>query len=201
VRIGVFGGTFDPIHLGHLIVAEHAREALALDRVLFVPAGGPWHRRSRPQASAEQRVAMARLATADNPAFVVSTADAAREGPTYTVDTLAALQRDSPEARLVFLLGQDGLAMLPSWRTPERILALAEVAVLARPGAAPPDWAALEAAIPGAQSRLRLLESPLIAISATEVRERVGGGRSIRYLVPREVAAYIAERGLYFSGN
>jgi nicotinate-nucleotide adenylyltransferase len=196
-RIGVFGGTFDPIHLGHLIVAEVAREALHLDRVLFVPAGEPWHRGRVPAGNGAARLEMTRLATADNPHFAVSTVDLDRRGPTYTVETLRILQEQNPGARLVFLLGADALAQIGIWHEPARIPDLAEVVALTRPGAPPIDPASLESVIPGAAEKIRALETPLIGISATEIRRRVKAGLSIHYQVVPAVERYIREQKLY----
>jgi nicotinate-nucleotide adenylyltransferase len=197
VRIGVLGGTFDPVHLGHLVVAETAREAERLDRVLFVPAGRPWHRDRAPIASAADRLAMVEAAIAGNPGFAVSRVDIERAGPTYTVDTLEALLVQYPGARLIFLLGQDALAQLGNWRDPGRLTELCEIVAVSRPGAPPVDLAALHPLIPDAPLRVRLLETPLIGISATMIRARVRAGHSIRYLTPDPVVAYIAQRGLY----
>jgi nicotinate-nucleotide adenylyltransferase len=197
MRLGVFGGTFDPIHLGHLIAAELAAELVELDQVLFVPAGQPWHRPRPPVASARDRLAMVQLAIAGNSRFEVSTVDLEREGPTYTDETLLALQRTYPAAQLVLLLGQDSLAHLVSWRRPERVGELAEIAAFARPDSPPIDFAVLEPVIPRARERIRCLATPLIAISASLIRERVRAGRSIRYLTPDPVITYIAAQGLY----
>ncbi|MCS6800694.1 MAG: nicotinate-nucleotide adenylyltransferase [Chloroflexota bacterium] len=201
MRLGVLGGTFDPVHLGHLIVAESAREAAQLDRVLFVPAGQPWHRGERPHASAADRLAMVERAIAGNPAFAVSRVDIDRPGPTYTVDTLEALRRQYPDAALILLLGQDALAQFASWREPARIAQLGEIVAFARPGAPPIDLAALHPAIPDAPLRVRFLDSPQIGISATMIRARVQAGHSIRYLTPDPVVAYIAQRRLYRRGQ
>jgi nicotinate-nucleotide adenylyltransferase len=197
MRLGVLGGTFDPIHLGHLVAAETAREAERLDRVLFVPAGRPWHRDQAPHARAADRLAMVELAIAGNPSFAVSRVDIDRAGPTYTADTLEWLRREHPEATLVFLLGQDALAQLGSWRNPARVAELAEIVALARPGAPPIDLAALHPTIPDAPLRVRLLDAPLIGISSTMIRARLRAGHSVRYLTPDAVIAYIARRGLY----
>ncbi|MCS7003083.1 MAG: nicotinate-nucleotide adenylyltransferase, partial [Dehalococcoidia bacterium] len=196
-RLGVFGGTFDPPHLGHLIVAEAAREALRLDHVLFVPAGDPWHRRHIAVTAAPHRVAMTRLAIADNPAFSCSTIDVDRADPTYSVDTLRLVRQRYPDARLVFLMGQDALAQIGDWAQPAAIAELAEIVGLARPDAPTPDWTALETRIPHARSRVRLLATPLIGVSATLIRARIAAGQSVRYLVPSAVEAYIRAHSLY----
>ncbi len=196
LRLGVLGGTFDPVHLGHLILAEAAREQLALARVLFVPAGQPWRKAGRSIASAEDRLAMLRLSVEGNPAFEVSTLELERAGPTYTVDTLEMLREMHGGAELYFVMGVDALLDLPNWHEPQRILELATPAVARRPGQ--PDQAApAEERMAGLSRRLVWLEMPLIEISASGVRERVRRGLSIRYLVPEGVAVYIRERGLY----
>jgi nicotinate-nucleotide adenylyltransferase len=186
VKVGLLGGTFDPIHLGHLRAAETAREGLGLERVAFVPAGVPPHR-GAPQASAIDRYAMAALATACQPAFVVSDMELCREGPSYTVDTLRAWRRARPEDELVLLLGSDAYAEMSGWREVDALRALCEVAVLARPG---------EAREPGGTGALRLA-GPALDVSSSEIRSRVAQGRSVRYLVPEAVADYITKRGLY----
>ncbi|MDO8616632.1 MAG: nicotinate-nucleotide adenylyltransferase [Dehalococcoidia bacterium] len=195
-RLGVLGGTFDPVHLGHLILAETAREQAALGRVLFVPAGRPWRKAGRQIAPAEHRLQMLRLATADNPAFAVSTIELYRQGPSYTAETLAALKAEHPEAALFFILGEDALADLPNWREPERIRELATLLVArrARTERSPESGGG---APPGTDERLTWLEMPLIEISATDIRQRARRGGSARYLVPDAVEAYIRETGLY----
>jgi nicotinate-nucleotide adenylyltransferase len=186
VKIGVLGGTFDPVHTGHLVLAETAREQLALDRVLFVPAGQPWRKAGRQIAPAADRVAMIRLAIEGNPAFEVSTVEMDRRGPSYTADTLRHLQSGLPEARLFFLLGGDALLDLPNWREPDVIRKLATLVVAVREREAPP-----------AEPGVIALAMPRIEISATAIRERVRSGLSIRYLAPEGVERYIREHGLY----
>lgn len=207
-RIGLFGGSFDPVHVGHLVLAEQAREQLALDRVLWVPAARNPHKARAAVAPGEERLAMLRLACEGQPAFLPSAIELEREeagadpgrgtgpSPSYTVDTLEALHAAAPEAELYLLLGADALAGLPRWRSPERVLALARPAVMGRPGRAP-ELAALERALPGLSERLRRIEAPSLEISATDLRRRAAEGRSLRYLVRDAVAAHIAERGLY----
>ena len=196
LRLGVLGGTFDPVHLGHLILAEVGREQLRLGRVLFVPAGQPWRKAGRAVAAAEYRLAMLRLATRGHPAFEVSSIELERAGPTYTVDTLEALRRENPGAELFFLVGIDALLDLPNWREPGRIVELATLAVAQRPGERL-DLGEVSDRLPEVASRLVQLEMPLIDISASAIRERVRKGFSIRYLVPDAVEAYIREHGLY----
>ena len=189
MRLGVLGGTFDPVHLGHLRLAETAREQMGLDRVVFVPAGLPWRKAGASIAPAGHRLSMLRLATACNPAFEVSDLEVAREGPSYTAETLEALAEAHPGAELFFLLGEDALADLPNWYQPERIRELATLAVARRPGEP------VEAG--GSNGAVVWLEMPRLEISATEIRDRVRSGLSIRYLVPDAVEKYIREHGLY----
>jgi nicotinate-nucleotide adenylyltransferase len=197
--IGVLGGTFDPIHIGHLALAEEAREALGLERVLFMPAAIPPHKQGRPITDSVHRRAMVELAIADNPAFEVSTIELERSGPSYTVDTLEALAGRSTSLALV--LSAESYRDLPGWHRPERILELATVAVAPRAGFELPsrDW--LEDRFPGRAGRVVFLDGPRLWVSASEIRSRVAAGRSIRYLVPAEVDRYIALYGLYRTGT
>jgi len=190
MRTGVLGGTFDPVHLAHLVLAEQAREQLRLDRVLFVPAGDPWRKAHREVSPARQRVEMTRLAIADNPAFELDEREVKREGPTYTVDTLHELRRAYPSDELFLLLGEDALADLPFWRDPEGIAAAAQIVVAPRSGADAPE-------LPFEASRVVRIDMPRLEISSTDLRARAAEGRSLRYLVPAAVEAYIRENGLY----
>ena len=196
VRLGVFGGTFDPVHNGHLIIAEDARAALHLDEILFVPAGEPWFKSYRRITPAHHRLAMARLAIQDNPHFSVSDMEIRREGPSYTIDTLSELRRTRPDADLFVILGIDALREIDRWRNPRRLFQMATVVGMARPGASL-DASVLNAAIPGASDRLRLIPGSLIDISGTDIRRRVAIGASIRYRVPPAVAQYIRAHNLY----
>ena len=192
-RLGVFGGTFDPPHLGHLALAECAREQLRLDRVLFVPAGRPPHKRASGASSARARLAMTRLAVRGNPAFAVSTLETARPGPSYTVDTLRALRAAYPQARLYLLIGADSLRDFRTWHAAEAIRDLAVLAVARRPGVSAPPWSAAWRA----RRRLVWLENAGLEIASREVRARAASGRSIRYLVPDAVARWSARHRLY----
>lgn len=204
MRIGVFGGSFDPVHLGHLLVAECCREQAGLDRVMFVPAAVPPHKLDRTLAPAEDRLAMLRLATGGHDAFEVSTVELDRGGVSWTVDTLAALAALHPAAEWRLILGPDALADLPTWRDPQRILTLAEPLAVERQSL---DDVAARAAdrrlaeLLGPERLARLVAGcvrmPAIGIRASDVRERVAAGRSIRYLVPRAVEAYVQAHGLY----
>ena len=195
MRLGLFGGTFDPIHLGHLILAESCREAMRLDRVWFVVAATPPHKPGG-RTPVNDRIEMARIATAGHPAFEVSEIEARSTGPNYSFETLESVRRDRPEDELFFLIGADSLADLPSWRRPERIAELSTIVVVNRPGIdlavtlSPPDFG------PNARPIARV-DVPPIGIASHDLRRRVGQGRSIRYLVPRGVEAYIAEQKLY----
>jgi nicotinate-nucleotide adenylyltransferase len=195
-RLGILGGTFDPLHHGHLVLAENSRVQLCLDRVLFVLAGRPPHKPNRPITPVDDRVAMVQAAIADNPAFLLSRVDLDRPGPQYTVDTLGLLQEEYPNADLFFLLGGDSLAEFPIWRDPAGIVRQARLAVMRRPGYRP-DWAALERAVPGIRDRLVWLDTLCLDIAASDLRERVRNGMPIRYLVPPVVEAYIRDHRLY----
>jgi nicotinate-nucleotide adenylyltransferase len=195
MRLGLFGGTFDPIHLGHLILAESCREALALDRVWFVVAGSPPHKPAG-RTPVGDRIEMARIATAGHPAFEVSEIETKGPGPNYSFETLESIRRDRPEDELFFLIGADSLADFPLWRRPDRIAELATIVVVNRPGidpavtASPPDLG------PSARPIERVTIPP-IGIASNDLRRRVAEGRSIRYLVPRGVEAYLVEQKLY----
>jgi nicotinate-nucleotide adenylyltransferase len=180
------GGTFDPIHLGHLRAAETAREALQLDQVLFVPAGQPPHREA-PKAPAPDRFAMVGLAAGERAGFVASDVELRREGPSYTVDTLGSLRSSCPGDELVLIVGSDTFPEMRGWRDSERVFALAQVAVVSRPGAEPAATAARVACVYG----------PALEVSSSAIRELLRQRRSVRYLVPAPVADYIEKRGLY----
>ena len=200
MNIGVLGGTFDPIHMGHLIIAEEVRARLDLTEVLFVPAGQPWLKLNNANAisPAEHRVAMVRLAVADEPAFKLSTMEIDRPGPSYTVDTMAELSRQiGADDKLFFILGWDNLNQLPRWHQPSRLVKLCRLVPLRRVGFASPDLDSLEAAIPGLAKSLVMLDTPQIEISASEIRARVARGLPIHKLVPEPVERYIIERKLY----
>jgi nicotinate-nucleotide adenylyltransferase len=194
------GGAFDPIHVGHLAVAEEAREVLGIETVLFVPTGSPPHRDDA-IAPAEDRLRMVALAIDGNPAFRVSRMEVDRSGPSYTRDTLEALAQDERAAGraadLVLILSAETFHDLPGWHEPRRILELARLAVAPRVGHATPDREWLTAQFPGLEERVTLLQSPRLGVSSTMIRARLAAGRSIRYLVPDPVIAYIGEHGLY----
>jgi len=195
MRLGLFGGTFDPIHLGHLILAEQCREACGLDRVWFVVTGEPPHKLGGRTAVAH-RLEMARIALAGHPQFEVSEIEAKRPGPHYSVETLESVRRESPVDEFFFLIGADSLADLPAWRDPGRIAQLATIVVVNRPGIAEFDPANLPDFGPRSHELLNVTIPP-IGICSTDLRRRVAEGRSIRYQVPRGVEAYIEAQGLY----
>jgi len=198
VKIGVIGGTFDPIHNGHLIIAEETRNRLALAEVLFVPAGQPWLKASPPVATVDQRLEMVRLAIADRPYFKLSTVDIDRPGPSYTIDTIADLQSQLGDGtELFFILGWDSLAELPLWQEPSQLIKMCQLVAVPRPGYPAPDLNSLEEAIPGVTQSIILLDLPHIDISASEIRHRVAQGMSIHHLVPKPVSRYIRQHRLY----
>ena len=196
-RVGIMGGTFDPIHLGHLVAADEARCQFGLDLVLFVPTGRPWQKPVG-VSPAEDRYVMAALATASNPAFEVSRIEVDEPGPTYTVDTLRRLRAELGEAtRLFFVTGADAVLQILTWREREQVLALAEFIAASRPGSELDGLDTLLAALPAAAGRVHRMEIPELAISSTEIRARVARGAPFQYLVPDPVARYIEKRRLY----
>jgi len=200
MNIGVLGGTFDPIHMGHLVLAEEVRARLDLAEILFVPAGQPWLKVGSPVSSAGHRVEMVRLAIADRPYFKLSTIEIERAGPTYTVDTIAELKAQLGAGdELFFILGRDNLAELPRWWQPERLITMCRLVAVPRPGYPLPDLKALEASIPGLPQRVMLMDRPEIDISASAIRDRVARGLSIHHLVPEPVAGYIRQHKLYLA--
>lgn len=193
--VGVFGGTFDPIHLAHLAVAEAARDDLGLERVLFITAGEPPHKPARPITDAAHRQAMVDLAIADNPAFASSRMELDRPGPSYTSDTLEALAADSPD--LTLILSVEAFVGLPTWHEPRRVLELARMAVAPRAGYPDAEPGFLAQHFPETRARVVFLDGPRLRLSASDLRARAAAGRSLRYLVPDAVAAYIGDHGLY----
>ena len=199
--LGVFGGTFDPIHFAHLAVAQEAAEALGLERVLFVPAGHPPHKPDRVIAPGAHRLAMVELAIAGNDRFEAGDLELKRDGPSYTVDTLEALGTTHavggrpPE--LTLILSVEALLELMTWRDPRRVLELARMAVAPRDGHPNAGPAYMAEHLPDLADRVAYLDGPRIRLSASELRQRVATGRTLRYLVPDAVAAYIGDHGLY----
>jgi nicotinate-nucleotide adenylyltransferase len=210
-RLGILGGTFDPIHDGHLAIAAAVEAALELETILFIPAAVPPHKVGRTISPAADRRAMVELAIAGHPSWALSTIELDRPGPSYSVDTLAELARSGeplsgeisrdPSNRatriLEFILSAEALAGFPDWHEPGRILELARLAVVPRSTSRPPDLGRLDRDLPGWRSRVDFVDSPLVATSASTIRERVRAGLAIGGLVPEAVAAYIRERRLY----
>ncbi|MGH2835247.1 MAG: nicotinate-nucleotide adenylyltransferase [Solirubrobacteraceae bacterium] len=195
-RIGILGGTFNPLHIGHLICGQEALLQLGLDRVIVMPAGQPPHKPLEDDPGAEHRLELCRLAVADDPRFEVSDLEVRRQGLSYTVDTLAALSSSVPDRELFLIVGGDVAAGLPTWHEPERVLALATLAVAKRRGT---PQESIDSALAGLQGgeRTEFFRMPGIEVSSTEVRHRVQMQEPIKYLVPDAVASYIDEHRLY----
>jgi nicotinate-nucleotide adenylyltransferase len=193
-RLGVMGGTFDPIHYGHLVTAEEALVQFGLDEVLFVPTGQPWMKEGGEVSRAEDRYLMTVIATSSNPRFRVSRVEVDRVGPTYTVDTLRALASSNPDAELYFITGADAMFEIFDWKDPDEILSLAHFIAATRPGY---DLTRFEASAATHHPNVSLMNIPALAISSTDVRARVRERRPIRYLVPEGVKTYIEKVGLY----
>ncbi len=194
MRLGVMGGTFDPIHHGHLVAASEVQAQFDLDEVVFVPTGQPWQKSGRVVAPAEHRYLMTVIATASNPRFTVSRVDIDRDGPTYTIDTLRDLRAQRPEAELFFITGADALAQILSWKDADELWDLAHFIGVTRPG-----YVLSESGLPA--ERVSLQEVPAMAISSTDCRERVRAGEPIWYLVPDGVVQYISKHDLYAAGS
>jgi len=202
LRIGVMGGTFDPVHNGHLVTAEEARFQLGLDGVVFVPSARPPHKEAAGCSSVDDRLVMVGLAIEGNDRFSVSTLEIEREGPSYTVDTVRQLRADhGGDPEFFFITGADAVLEILTWKDPEELLSECMLVAATRPGY---TLERLEEALPGRNSRgepaigrVRVLEVPALAIASTDIRDRVSGGRPFRYMVPEKVWRYVAERGLY----
>ena len=190
MKIGVLGGTFDPIHIAHLLLAEQAREQLALARVLFVPAGDPWRKGYRRVTPSTHRLAMTRLAIGSDPGFDVDECEINREGPTYTADTLREMHNRFAGEELYLLLGEDALADLPFCHEPESLAENATIVVAPRGGVVLPE-------LPFDAERVVRIKMPFMDISSTDLRDRARHGKSLRYLVPDAVVAYIREHNVY----
>jgi nicotinate-nucleotide adenylyltransferase len=191
-RLGVMGGTFDPIHYGHLVTAEEALHQFALDRVVFLPTGHPWMKEHEVVSPAEDRYLMSVIATASNPLFSVSRMEVDREGPTYTVDTLRALKHEwGPDTDLFFITGADAMLEILQWKQQEELFDLAHFIAATRPGY---DMTPFDAT---SRPGVSMMNIPALAISSTDIRARVSGGHPIRYLVPEGVKSYIEKAGLY----
>ncbi len=193
-RLGVMGGTFDPIHHGHLVTAEEALSQFELDEVVFIPTGQPWMKEDRHVSAAEHRYLMTVIATASNPRFTVSRIEVDRAGPTYTVETLKELRGSGQDVDLFFITGADAMLEILQWKDPEEILSLAHFIAATRPGY---DIARFEKEAPTSHPNVSVMDIPALAISSTDIRRRVGEGLPIRYLVPEGVQMYIHKAGLY----
>ncbi|UCH32981.1 MAG: nicotinate-nucleotide adenylyltransferase [Armatimonadota bacterium] len=198
MRLGVMGGTFDPIHYGHLVAAEEARACFGLDVVTFVPCGQPPHKKDYAVTTPEHRYAMTVTATCTNPHFSTSRIELERDGPSYTIDTLHQLHGEHPAAELFFITGADAVHELLTWRDPEQLVASCQLIAVTRPGY---DLDGLERDLGDLARRVRAIEAPGVNISSTQIRERVARGQSIKYLTPEPVEAYIAKHRLYRDGN
>ena len=199
-RIGVLGGTFDPPHVGHLWLASLAADEGSLDRVLFMPAGRPPHKREQPVTRATERLLMTRLAIAGEDGFEICPIEIERPGPSFTIDSVTQLKRAYPDATLLLVMASDSLAGIDTWREPDRLLDEVEWIVGPRPGGEPTDRTALAERFGAKAERIHLLSGPGLAVSSSEIRRRVAAGRTIRYLVPREVEELISHHRLYRRG-
>jgi len=200
MRLGLFGGSFDPVHYGHLLLAECCRETLRLDEVWLIPAAIPPHKQARERAAAKARLEMLELALAGHESIKASRIEIDRGGLSYTLDTLEAVKQLHPVATLFFLMGADSLRELPTWREPRRICELAIPAVVHRGGAAEPDFSVLAPLVSTermAEIRAAQVEMPLIELSSTDLRQRVASGKSLRFRTPRAVEKYIETQELY----
>lgn len=194
--IGILGGTFDPPHIGHLILGEWAREQLQLEMVLFLPAGQPPHKREEPVSSARHRLSMTQLAVQDNESFISSRIDVERPPPHYTSSLRPLLEERFPERVLWLLIGGDSLRDLPSWHEPQRIVREWRMAVLPRPGAEY-DWSELEETVPGVREACMILDGPSVAVSSTQIRRWSASRHSLRYVLPQAVLEYVERHNLY----
>ncbi|WP_226352042.1 MULTISPECIES: nicotinate-nucleotide adenylyltransferase [unclassified Pseudonocardia] len=191
-KIGVMGGTFDPVHHGHLVAASEVADRFALDEVIFVPTGRPWQKSARDVSPAEDRYLMTVIATASNPRFSVSRVDVDRDGPTYTADTLADLHDAMPDAQLFFITGADALQQILSWHKVDELFRYAHFVGVTRPG-----YELADGHLP--EGSVTTVEVPAMAISSSECRDRVASGRPVWYLVPDGVVQYISKRSLYLN--
>jgi nicotinate-nucleotide adenylyltransferase len=200
-RVGILGGTFDPVHRGHVEIARRAMEEAALERVIFIPAAQPRLKSGEPSATPQQRMEMLRLAVEDAPGFEVSGMELRRSGPTLTVETLREIREErGPDTELVFILGLDVLGRFDQWVEPGRVVELARLLAVSRPGYAGFDWPSFYARNPYADGRVDCIESTDIDISASELRRRLSNGQAVSGLLPEAVERYIRENGLYGGG-
>ncbi|MEE1013007.1 MAG: nicotinate-nucleotide adenylyltransferase, partial [Clostridia bacterium] len=197
-NIGIMGGTFDPPHVGHLMIAEYVREALDLEEVRFIPTGQIYYKDSSRTADPDDRLEMVRLAIAGNTRFTADAMEIEREGDTYTFETLEALKAAEPETAFTFIVGADSLDYMERWRHPERIFQCCSVAAVLRPGFSGEQMTEKKKELEQQfHARIEIVPAPLIRISSTELRQRLAEGKSVRYLIPEAVAEYIARHGLY----
>ena len=198
MKIGVLGGTFDPIHNGHLAIAEEARAYLNLNEVIFLPAGQPWMKSDRSISPARHRTAMIGLALQARPYFKTSTIEIEHQGPSYSVNSIAELKTQAVEPTdWYFILGWDNLSKIPQWREPAKLIEMCFLAAVPRPGYERPNMKKLEAALPGIAKKVILMDKPRLEISATDIRNKAAQGLPISGLVPEAVEKYIKENGLY----
>ena len=195
-RIGILGGTFDPPHIGHLILAQHALDAIGFSQLLFIPAADPPHKQQETKSPVEHRLAMLDCAIVDNPHFAISRVDVDRPGPHYSVDMVRLLQAEYPQAELYFIMGGDSLRDLPKWHQPQELIRLCKIAVMRRPQSTISPTMHNDT-LPELAGRLTIVDAPLIDVSSTAIVARCAAGNSIRYLVPDAVLAYIKDHQLY----
>jgi nicotinate-nucleotide adenylyltransferase len=197
-KIGIIGGTFDPVHLGHLAVAEEACRQVGLAEMIFLPAGHPYFKAAALISPAEHRVKMLELAIVDKPKYKISLLEIQRPGPSYAVETVAKIKSQRPpEDEIFFIMGWDSLLTLPRWEQPERLISLCKIIASPRPGYSKPDIDLIEKDLPGISQLTLVMEKPLVNISATEIRERVRRGLPVDNMVTPSVAKYIKEKRLY----
>lgn len=198
MKTGILGGTFDPVHIGHMAVADAVKDKLGLDEVVFMPAGAPWLKAGNFVLSANHRLNMVHLAIAGKSCFKASVMEIERAGPTYSVDTLAEMKQKTEDGgELFFIIGWDSLLELSRWHQPERLISLCRLVVVPRIGFPVPDLDSLESSIPGISQRVIMLDKPKVDISSSAIRQRVRQGLSVSSLVPEAVERYIKENGLY----
>ncbi|SHH20674.1 nicotinate-nucleotide adenylyltransferase [Thermosyntropha lipolytica DSM 11003] len=196
--LGIMGGTFDPVHIGHLLAAEWVRSEFNMDKVVFIPAASPPHKDEGDMTPIEHRYRMVELAIQDNPYFEISPVEKERKGKSYTVDTIAYFRERYPDKDLYFIMGTDSLLSFPTWKKPELLVTLCSFVVVSRPGyVIPASFWEKEGLLPLLQPKLYILEMPGMDISSSEIRERIKQGKSVKYLLPREVEEYIYKHSLY----
>lgn len=197
VKIGIFGGTFDPVHYGHLLLAETCREQLALEEIRFIPAGNPPHKAGAAISDGHARADMLKLALSGYPEYQVDRRELRRQGPSFTVDTLTEFRTEYPDAELFFLMGADSLVEMPTWRQPERIVELATVVAVNRPGTRLPSSEWLAAKIGTLAGQIQLISMPGTDLSASDLRQRIRDGRELRFMTPKAVEAFIHQHRIY----